>query len=125
MFQAPYQHCRGDAWEPESGGWCLVDMVDAVMMTNVVGWVAGIASTASFAPQAWKIIKTRETKNISAWMYGLTVVAFVFWIVYGVLIGQWPVIVTNGICFGFAAFILMMKVLPRPGKDAVARSLDV
>ena len=63
--------------------------VDAVLMTDVEGWVAGIASTANFAPQAWKIIKTRETKNISAWMYGLTVAAFVFWIVYGVLIGQW------------------------------------
>src|ERR1039458_1741764 len=42
-------------------------------ISGATGALAAIASTASFAPQAWKIIKTRETKNLSTIMYGLTV----------------------------------------------------
>ena len=59
--------------------------------------LAAITSTASFAPQAWKIIKTRETKDISTGMYSLTVAGFALWLAYGVMLGQWPLIATNGI----------------------------
>ena len=50
---------------------CLSMALDT--STLIIGALAAIASTGSFAPQAWKIIKTRETKDISTGMYGLTV----------------------------------------------------
>ena len=73
--------------------------------TLIIGTLAAITSTASFAPQAWKIIKTRETKDISTGMYGLTVAGFALWLAYGMMLGQWPLIATNSICFVLAAFI--------------------
>ena len=97
------------------------------MGNDLIPWVGGLAalaSTASFAPQAWKIIKTRETKDISAAMYGLTVLGFALWLTYGILLGQWPLIITNGICFALALFIFGMKVLPSESKNAVADALD-
>ena len=90
--------------------------------TLIIGTLAAITSTASFAPQAWKIIKTRETKDISTGMYGLTVAGFALWLAYGVMLG--PLIATNSICFVLAAFILVMKLLPASGKRAVADTLD-
>jgi MtN3 and saliva related transmembrane protein len=92
--------------------------------TLIIGALAAITSTSSFAPQAWKIIKTRETKDISTGMYGLTVAGFALWFAYGVMLGQWPLIATNSICFVLAAFILVMKILPVSGKRAVADTLD-
>jgi MtN3 and saliva related transmembrane protein len=92
--------------------------------TLIIGALAAITSTGSFAPQAWKIIKTHETKNLSTGMYGLTVVGFTLWLAYGVMLGQWPLIATNGICLVLAAFILLMKILPASGKRAVADTLD-
>ncbi len=89
-----------------------------------VGSLAALASTASFAPQAWKIIKTRETKSISVGMYGLTVLGFLLWLSYGILLWQWPLIFTNGICLCFALFILVMKLLPASRRHAVAGVLD-
>src|ERR1700732_5480116 len=77
--------------------------------TLIIGVLAAISSTGSFAPQAWKIIKTRETKEISTGMYSLTVAGFALWLAYGVMLGQWPLIATNGICLALAAFILVMK----------------
>lgn len=78
----------------------------------------------SFMPQAWKIIRTRETKDISAGMYLLTVSAFALWLGYGVLERQWPLILDNGVCFLLSAFIVVMTLLPKAKKRKVAASLS-
>lgn len=46
------------------------------MLVTWLGAAAAIASTVSFTPQAWKIIQTAETKDISTGMYVITVTAF-------------------------------------------------
>jgi MtN3 and saliva related transmembrane protein len=91
---------------------------------TIVGSIAALASTLSFTPQAWKIIKSRDTASISASMYMLTVAGFVLWIAYGILLGQWPIIVPNALCLILAAFILTMKLLPRSKRNKVADALD-
>jgi len=90
----------------------------------MVGGLAAVISTASFTPQAWKIIKTRRTKDISLGTYTLTVVGFALWLSYGFMLGQWPLILSNSICLALSAFILCMKLLPGPSKAAVADALD-
>ncbi len=91
---------------------------------SLIGGAAAICSTASFVPQAWKVIRTRDTDAISKRMYVVTVVGFALWLAYGLLLGQWPLIVTNGICLVLSAFILAMKLLPQRRKEAVAAALD-
>jgi MtN3 and saliva related transmembrane protein len=93
-------------------------------LAALFGWLATLASTVSFVPQAWKIIKTRETADISRRMYLITVFGFACWTAYGVLLGEWPIIVTNSICLTLSGFILIMKLLPRREKDTVADALD-
>ncbi|MEX2453744.1 MAG: SemiSWEET transporter [Rhodospirillaceae bacterium] len=90
----------------------------------IVGWLATAASTVSFAPQAWKIIRTRQTADISTGMYAVTVTGFSLWTAYGILLGKWPLIVTNSICLSLSAFILVMKLLPRRQKNEIADALD-
>ncbi|TCI00122.1 hypothetical protein EJV46_05565 [Roseococcus sp. SYP-B2431] len=91
---------------------------------TLIGAAATTASIASFTPQAWKIIRTRDTTSISAGTYVLTVTGFALWLAYGVLLGQWPLIATNATCCLLSAFILMMKLLPREKKEAVAEAID-
>lgn len=93
-------------------------------IVTIIGSLAAVASTVSFTPQAWKIIRTRDTDAISAGMYALTVAGFALWTAYGVLLGQWPLIATNSICLLLSAFILTMKLLPRRERDKVADALD-
>ena len=93
-------------------------------IVTIIGALAGMASTASFTPQAWKIVKSRRTADISVGMYILTVCGFTLWTAYGILKGAWPIIIPNAICLTFAAFILMMKLLPRREKEKVADMLD-
>jgi MtN3 and saliva related transmembrane protein len=93
-------------------------------LVTLIGSLAALASTVSFAPQAWKIIKSRHTADISLGMYAITVCGFALWTIYGMLLSQWPLIITNSICFLLAAFILTMKILPRRQKNKVADALD-
>ena len=92
---------------------------------TLVGGLATLASTTSFVPQAWKVIRTRDTAAISKRMYAVTVLGFALWLTYGWLLGQWPLILTNGICLLLSGFILVMKLLPRRQKEeTVAAALD-
>ena len=90
---------------------------------TVIGALATLASTTSFAPQAWKIIKTRDASAISTRMYAITVTGFALCLAYGLLLGEWPLIVINGVCLLLSAFILLMKLLPRHRRDAVADAI--
>ena len=91
-----------------------------MMFITLLGYLAAIASMASFIPQAWKIIRSRRTEDISVGMYLLTVSAFALWLAYGIALRQWPLVVSNGLCFALSAFILAMTLLPQRQKDKVA-----
>ena len=88
-----------------------------------IGSAAALASTISFTPQAWKIIRTGQTKDISTGMYAITVCGFGLWTLYGVLLRQWPLVAANSICLLLSGFILVMKLLPTRKTRAVGRAI--
>lgn len=90
----------------------------------VLGYSAAALSTVSFAPQAWKVISSRKTKDVSLGTYLLTVGAFALWLAFGILKREWPLVASNGICLMLSGFILMMKILPSSGKRKVANALE-
>ena len=90
----------------------------------IIGYLATVCTITSFVPQAWRIIRTRDVASISKRMYVITVVGFSLWFTYGLMLGQWPLILTNGICVVLSGFILLMKMLPRRSREAVAGALD-
>ncbi|MFK0276235.1 SemiSWEET family sugar transporter [Ensifer sp. NPDC090286] len=76
----------------------------------VVGYLASACSVASFVPQVWKVLKTGDTAAISTRMYALTVTGFALWSMFGMLRLEWPIILTNSICFILSGFILIKKL---------------
>ena len=79
---------------------------------TIVSLFAATLSMVSFVPQAWTIIRSRNTEGISLRMYLITVAGFLAWLLYGALLMQWAIIVQNVICLGLSSFILTMKLLP-------------
>lgn len=79
-------------------------------LTEIVGVGAAILTTASFVPQAVKVVRTRETAAISLAMYALFTAGIALWGVYGVMTWQWAIIIANAITFVLAATILAIKV---------------
>jgi MtN3 and saliva related transmembrane protein len=95
-----------------------------VKAITIVSLFAATLSMVSYVPQAWAIIKSRNTEGVSLKMYLITVLGFVTWLIYGILLGQWAIITQNVICLCLSAFILTMKLLPQPRKEKVANALD-
>jgi MtN3 and saliva related transmembrane protein len=90
---------------------------------TVVSLFAATLSMVSFVPQAWAVVRSRNTDGISLKMYLITVVGFIAWLAYGVLLMQWAIIVQNVICLCLSSFILVMKLLPQRKKEAVADAM--
>jgi MtN3 and saliva related transmembrane protein len=101
-----------------------VDFEAPMDIALIVGYVASVCSMTSFVPQAWKIVKTGDTEAISTRMYAVTVVGFALWSVFGIMRMEWPIILTNVVCFCLSAFILVMKILPREKREKVAATMD-
>jgi len=82
--------------------------VDGAFATSVA-MVAGTLSTVSFLPQVLKIWREGDTRSISLRMYSVTVSAFTLWLIYGVMIGNWPIMIFNALSLGLSGSILVMK----------------
>lgn len=64
----------------------------------------------TFAPQALRVIRTRDTAAISLTTYVIVVVSTALWGVYGALIASIPVVVANVVNGAFGLIILIMKL---------------
>jgi len=76
----------------------------------VLGLIAAVLTTFSSLPQVIKIIKIKETRDISLGMYILVVTGIILWLVYGLLIKDLPLIAANIISLIFTATILCFKI---------------
>jgi MtN3 and saliva related transmembrane protein len=76
-------------------------------------WIGGIAATlttCSFIPQVWRVWRTRHTRDISLLMYTLFTTGVALWLIYGILLGAWPIIVANSITLLLAGMVLVLKL---------------
>ena len=78
--------------------------------TDLIGTIAACLTTASFVPQVWHTFRTRDVRGISLGMYSLFTLGVALWLVYGILLQAWPIIVANAITTSLALAILLMKL---------------
>ncbi|TJZ51423.1 hypothetical protein FAZ15_20100 [Sphingobacterium olei] len=64
-------------------------------MEIVIGIVAGILTSISMVPQLIKVIKEKDVENISPMMITILLVGVSMWVVYGVILKEWPIILSN------------------------------
>lgn len=80
------------------------------LIINIVGVLAGLCSMVSFIPQIGKILKNKSAKGVSLKMFSVTVTAFVLWTIYGLLLGSWPIALSNFICLCLALVIVALRL---------------
>ena len=79
-------------------------------METLVSALAATLTTAAFVPQAMHIIRLKETKAISLFMYVAFAAGVAFWLVFGFMIWNWPMIIANTITLALALGIVGMKL---------------
>lgn len=77
---------------------------------SIIGFLSAFCTTAAFIPQAYKVYKTRHTRDISLGMFLLLTIGIAGWLVYGLMISSMPIILSNIVSLLLAAYILIMKL---------------
>ncbi|MES2979119.1 MAG: SemiSWEET transporter [Pseudomonadota bacterium] len=77
---------------------------------ELIGYAAAFLTTCSFVPQAWLTWRTRDASGISLGMYSVFTTGVALWLIYGLVLGAWPVVAANAVTLMLAFFILSMKL---------------
>ena len=78
---------------------------------DTLGYLAAALTTGSFVPQALLTLRSRDVRGISLGMYSAFTVGVALWLAYGLLIGEWPIVVANAVTLALSATILVVKVV--------------
>jgi MtN3 and saliva related transmembrane protein len=81
-----------------------------VTLSELIGYAAAFLTTLSFVPQAWLTFRTRDVRGISLGMYSVFTFGVALWLLYGVLMGAWPIVLANAVTLALASVILGMKL---------------
>jgi MtN3 and saliva related transmembrane protein len=79
-------------------------------MIRYLGYLAGTLTVVSFLPQVLRAWKSRQTRDLSMGMYTILITASSLWTIYGIIIHDWPVIMTNVLMIAFNLAIVTAKV---------------
>ena len=80
-------------------------------LQDTIGYLAAALTTGSFVPQALHTLRTRDVSGISLAMYGTFTAGVALWLVYGLVLGEWPIVVANTVTLALAATILVTKIV--------------
>ena len=75
-----------------------------------VGFAAATLTTSSFLPQALLTLRTRDVSGVSLGMYSAFTAGVALWLVFGLNLGSWPIIVSNVITLALSIVILVTKL---------------
>ena len=78
--------------------------------SEIIGFLAAILTTASFVPQAWHTFQTRDVRGISLGMYSVFTAGVACWLIYGLSLGAWPIVIANVVTLALSGGILVMKL---------------
>ena len=77
---------------------------------DILGYSAGAITSLTFLPQVIKTWKEKSAKDISLLMFVIAAVNEVMWIVYGALLDNWVIILTNVIVISMALTMIFFKL---------------
>jgi MtN3 and saliva related transmembrane protein len=80
------------------------------MSPDLIGYGAAILTTAAFVPQALKSWSSRDLSGVSLSMYSLFTLGVALWLLYGILLKSWPIILANLITLILASVVLKLKI---------------
>lgn len=79
-------------------------------MKDFVGYVAGTVGAGMMFPQVYQVVKTNSTKDISFSSIILIIICSLLWVWYGILIVDWPLIITDVVITIEEIIILCYKI---------------
>lgn len=79
-------------------------------MELYIGYLAGLLGTVCWVPQAWKAWASRDTSGLSLPSNLLFLLTVSLWLLYGLLVSDWPLILANGCALMIVLTIVAAKL---------------
>jgi MtN3 and saliva related transmembrane protein len=79
-------------------------------LVHGIGAVAAALTTLCWLPQAVRVIRLRDTRAISLTTNLVFATGILLWLVYGIAIGNGPLIAANGVSLILTLVIIAMKL---------------
>ena len=89
----------------------VLDELHTLSLADWIGYIAAALTTSSFVPQALLTLRTRDVSGISLGMYAAFTLGVALWLVYGLVLRAWPIVVANTLTVALAATILVTKIV--------------
>lgn len=80
-------------------------------LQDTLGLLAAVLTTGSFVPQALLTLRTRDVSGISLGMYSAFTLGVALWMVYGLILREWPIVLANAVTLALASVILATKIV--------------
>ena len=77
---------------------------------NLIGSVAAVCTTISFLPQLIRVYRLKSAHEISLIMFLVFSFGVFLWVLYGIFIRSFPMIVANGLTLALSLAILGLKI---------------
>lgn len=77
---------------------------------EILGLVAGLFGTFASAPQAIKILRTRQARDVSLSMFLMALAGAVLWGIYGWLQGAFSIVFWNAVALVNFSLIIWLKL---------------
>jgi MtN3 and saliva related transmembrane protein len=87
------------------------------MNSTWVGLLAGALTTFAAIPQVVRTYRTRHARDISIWQPVLLNVGMSLWLVYGIMLGDIPLICANAVSLVCYSALIFMKILYRKNDE--------
>ncbi len=79
-------------------------------ITLIVGYLAALCMVLGYLPQAIHTIRTRDTDGIAMPTFLLLGFGSIFFVIQGLILSNWPLVITNAITTVSSAIVFFIKV---------------
>jgi MtN3 and saliva related transmembrane protein len=80
-----------------------------MIVAEIIGYFAGILVAITMIPQIIISLKTKSVKGVSVIMLLTFFASMLLWTIYGILINNYPLIITNGFATIISAIQIFIK----------------
>jgi len=78
------------------------------MKATWIGLMGGFLTSIAVVPQVVRTWRTKHARDLSIWQPLLLIVGMLLWLVYGVMLGDMPLIAANS--FSVACYLLLIAM---------------
>ncbi len=80
-------------------------------LATLIGFLAAILGTICWVPQLVKVLRSRQVEDLSMGTNLLLLSTITLWLIYGILLKEWPLILANLFSICCVGTIVWAKII--------------